>query len=401
MGNSSYKVWNILVPLMMFTACYGPVELGRDLTSADRGSGGGRPLPGEGTKSLYVTGVEYPEGYQWRPSLGNPPAGTVLFMMKDGRRILEIAADESGGIEVEPDTHRCIGGHLFTDSSTDSETIIKCDGNELFRFIGREMIVSLLVVGEDVYTLGQPRSGTGWAYRKNGNIILYKGVGSPLPSGLHIDGEKVCFVYEDRIETAGSDILRYYSVIDGQTNSVWVPDDVIRVDDAVLSGGDVLYIAFRKGIGPAVLTRGGDGKAYGLNSGETMTGCRFLENSEVVLTFGRTVSGGTGAVSFWRETDRIATYGKTCDAISFDSDGEDVFALCMDRSGGNALLFKNADPLELDKGYEAIFDRTIASSDGKCCAALVEKKNLRPALWNDGRLTAFDFNGYFTSVSWW
>ena len=388
----------------LLTGCYGPVDLGRDVTSdaPDGGTQGEEvPAPGPKWKSLYVTGVEYPSGFPWRYHLGDPPEGTVLFLMKDGRRIVELELDKVGETGAEADMHWCVNGHLYTDFSTETETVLKRDGVEMFRFPGREMIVSFLLESDDVYTLSVPRSGTGWVYRKNGEVKLYKGIGSLFPSGLHLDGGRVCFGYEDTIPSSSGDSFKWFFVVDAEVKSMTVPDDVTAVDDAIRVNGEILYIAHRRNIRQAVLAKGLDCRAYELFDFEAMSGCRFLKNRGEVFTYAVSGTGSSSTAGFWKMTERVASFPQWMEAVAWESDGSDVFSLCTDHHSGDVSLCRGSDYLRMEAGCCAIFDRTVASSDGRCCAAVARRENLAPALWMDGKLTEYDFNGVFTSVSWW
>lgn len=394
--------------LGMPAGCYGPVELGRDITSRQPsdipGSGQGGNVPGESVekrKSLFVTGVEYPQGYGWWQSLGNPPFGTVLFLMQDGKRIFETDVCAENEVSADADMHRCVEGHLYTDFSTETETVLKRDGVEMFRFPGREMIVSFLLDSDDVYTLSIPRSGTGWVFRKNGEVKLYKGIGSLFPSGLHLDGGRVCFGYEDTIPSSSGDSFKWFFAVDGEVKSMTVPDDVSAVDDAMMVDGEILYIAHRRNVRQAVLARGLDCIAYELFDYETMSGCRFLKNRGEVFTYAVSGTGSSSTASFWKMTERVASYPQWMEAVAWDSDGNEVVSLFTDRQTGDVSLCRGSDYLNMEAGCCAIFDRTVASSDGRCCAAVARRENLAPALWAEGRLTDYDFNGVFTSVSWW
>ena len=56
-------------------------------------------------------------------------------------------------------------GHLYTDNLDGTETVIRRDGEELFRYPGRESLRGFLLVGGKVHTLGQNLDGDGFAYR--------------------------------------------------------------------------------------------------------------------------------------------------------------------------------------------------------------------------------------------
>ena len=107
----------------------------------------------ERPKELYVTGVEYPEGYDWKADSDYGYVACTVFLMKDGERIVELDVDDRDMVASDADMHRCFGGHLYTDYSTESETVIKKDGDEMFRYPDRELICGFQVIDDDVYRM--------------------------------------------------------------------------------------------------------------------------------------------------------------------------------------------------------------------------------------------------------
>ena len=105
-------------------SCRGPVELGSSFSgpqSWDSQDGTGEMV----RKTRYITGIEYPQGYNWMPDLGSNAEGAVLFLMKEDERVLEIPVGYGHCVSADADMHRCIDGHLYTDFSTDQETVVK------------------------------------------------------------------------------------------------------------------------------------------------------------------------------------------------------------------------------------------------------------------------------------
>ena len=94
-------------------------------------------------KVCYVTGLDYPEGYDWRSDSENGTVKCSLVVFADGVPAMKVAVGNEYHISPDPDMHRIINGHLYTDFSTDDETIIKKDGQEIFRYPGREMICGM------------------------------------------------------------------------------------------------------------------------------------------------------------------------------------------------------------------------------------------------------------------
>ncbi len=147
-------------------------------------------------ESLYVTGVEFPSGYDW--SAGEPPLdGTpcVLFLMSGGEKVLELPVGESSRISADKSRHRCVAGHLYTDYADETGTVVMCDGREVFSYDSPERLVSFSVTDDGIYTLGVPDGGgCGLCLRLDGKV-LYADRNARVLSPLHEDCGKQCFSF--------------------------------------------------------------------------------------------------------------------------------------------------------------------------------------------------------------
>lgn len=222
---------------------------------ADRYSGGHRNEILTGQKAepqdtvVYMTAVEFPEGYDWHrdSSFGEVPGRIVLY--RDSIRILEIPAGPGCLAGTEPDLHHLVDGHVYTESCTDDATIIGCDGEILFSYPVRELLCGLLVEGKDIYTLGNSRSGRGFSLRRNGEELFSRPVGGIaaqissrpdyLTGALYRDGGHMYFSYWEPL----GDKKIWYIVEDGVETRVEVPDE--QVYDIRVKGG-VLGFKFVK-----------------------------------------------------------------------------------------------------------------------------------------------------------
>ena len=118
-------------------------------------------IPSTSHSRTYVTAFDYPDGYDWRH---NPEKGSVrcsLIVFSDSKPIMKVPVGDAYLVSDDPDMHRVIDGHLYTDFATDSETVIKKDGKPFISYEGREAIVAALVKNDSLYTLGQKRNGKG------------------------------------------------------------------------------------------------------------------------------------------------------------------------------------------------------------------------------------------------
>ncbi len=385
---------------ILAAGCSGPVEMGG---GNEESTGFQRIDPGEGPvpeaeapepKTLYVTGVEYPADYDWRADLGSNAEGSTLFLMKDSVRIVEVTVGYDSCVSADADMHRCIDGHLYTDFSTESETVIKMDGKELFRYAGREMIEGMCVKDGIVYTIGVPRSGSGWTYRGNGEILLSGSEGS-LVGGLYEDGSSVVFSYSEPADTLGiTGRQTYYIVADGVASAVsrcpLCVDDIRRID------GTVYCVGSATSSGNRAIYYDNQSVALDMPGSYSMYGdSRILYDGGDILVYG---SVGNGA-ALWRWSDlvRFVSPGSILGICVSDSD---CYYVGNTSTGGEATgLYTNNTRKEFPEGYDFVYSGCIGADLGICCVGMSKPaESYRPALWIDGEIADYDFNGVFTGV---
>ena len=166
----------------------------------------GDSIPSVRTDTVaYMTGVEFPESYDWvrDTAYGDVAARIVLF--RDGEAVMSLATGPAEKISADPDMHHLVGGHVFSEYSSKGRTWIKKDGEELCSYDKAEKLRGLLVKGHDVFTLGQAKSGHGFSLRKNGQVIYEKDEGKVLGmmdsdsffrgGALYEDQGVLCFSY--------------------------------------------------------------------------------------------------------------------------------------------------------------------------------------------------------------
>lgn len=397
----------LVLGAMFFTTCgltdrYGPDEPGK----------GELPVPpAEEPDTVYVTGVEYPAGYDWSK---DPEYGTVecrLFLEKDGKRVLEIPVGYFYETASDPDMHRCIEGHLYTDYSTESETVVKKDGVTLFRYPGREMSESFHVSDSgDVYTVGYPRSGEGgFTFRKNGNALLRVGSGSAL-SDIHQDDGRICLTYRSE----STDIHNedgYYAYIGGRT----VPFAGSRYGETVLSarvyGGRVIYVmsVLNDSESPSeTVFHGPDGRVVvSHEAGWDIKDCKIEVSGQVICLAGYVRNGVTGEFRYcvWDSSGELM-YCLEKGVMPYYSFGEGGSFYDLVGAGsafGQAECYVDGKlTYSYSPGTVFYGDSPAVVSDGKLhCIFSGKYSGGTPYKAVDGSIEGCDFNGYFTGISVW
>ncbi len=349
---------------------------------------GGSP-DGEGStapKSQYVTGVEYPEGVDWQKDIGYDLGGT-LFLMKDGEKIVELPVGYNECVAIDADMHRCIDGHLYTDFSTDdNETVVKVDGKEAFRYSGREMIKSMCVHDDVIYTLSVPRDGSEtWAYRRDG-VLQHSNTGD-LIGGLYVDNSEVIFTYK-----LGD---TYYMCVSGTIYTVTFNSYVYKAFDVRRIDGVVNYIS----------TDGSDIFAMEDNVKIATIGM-YATNYEIGLGIyydgkGRFYAGRISNTAVMNRESAVYVQ-KTGSFAGLCLSGDDYIYVLKNSSNETETICCNGEDFPWPDGTELMYDTCIGTDGTDYTIALINRsEGNAPALWKNGSVTNYDFNGVFTHVDYW
>ena len=143
------RKFNVIMLMTAFLAASSCMEDSwesrRSAVPADGVQSSGEGQPQEAGISYYLAAAVYPDGYDW---LKDPQYGSVdceiLLLEEDGDEVLRFQTGHEYGISTDADMIRCSGAHVFTDYSTEGETVIGRDGEEIFRYPGREMLKGFL-----------------------------------------------------------------------------------------------------------------------------------------------------------------------------------------------------------------------------------------------------------------
>lgn len=182
--------------------------------------GGGETVRQNDT-SVYFCAVHFDDDYVWQRDTAYGSVPYELLLFKDSEQILSIKSSASSCISPDHDTHHIIDGHLYTEYSSLSRTTIGRDGAVILDFPGREFLKGLLPHDGDIYTLTERRDGSGFTFRKNGEILftksgcsLFGSMDDPSygPTGaLYFDRDDLTFCYW----TGKGALRKYFRVRNG------------------------------------------------------------------------------------------------------------------------------------------------------------------------------------------
>ena len=395
----------IVAGLAMMVSC-GLKEIGGELPQKNEGiwKGPGADLkpggPGSVKRSVwYVTGFDYPEGYDW---MSDPEAGSVrcsLVVYANAVPMLKIPVGTEYQTSAAPDMHRMIEGDLYTDFSTDSMTVIKKNGKYLFSYPGREMMIGMHADSSGVYTLGQSRQGKGFSFRRDGGLLFENAKGDLLGHMVVTDGG-CAFAFSEKVAGAGKE--RYYLYRDGKVSQIAVREDVRKVLDVTVSDGEVYYIATLTGITHPVLVCEDGMYMLEFPLSVRVDSCRFIAAEGEILIEG-VFSTHTGLMTsgLWRKEVRECIFPAGMVLWASCTDGGGVSCLLAHCSADDLRISRCGELIAFPEGYTAMGTAPLAMVDGILHVGMTSMEGAQPAVWMDGDLKKLNFNGYISSISVW
>ncbi len=348
----------------------------------------------------YMTAVAYPEGYDWRADREKGSVKCSLVVYRDGIAMMKVPVGDRYEVGADPDMHRMINGYLYTDYSSDSETVIKKNGADVVRYSGREMICDIAERDGDIYTLGHSRDGDGFAYRKNGEVVVERSQGRTF-GRIHHSGDSLIFAFCEPIEAVGEELERYYVVTGGDVAQTAVREDVKKVWDIAVHKGKLYYLASIVGVSAPVLFTPERMQALRMPTQATMLTCRIITKGDALYVEGIYKRGGRPLTSGLWDVDgysHLFTEGLTVSSICIGGDG-----VCCALNGPSATnpgqIYRCGETFTMPENYAAVGSSSISMVDGILNVGLSSLTFEPPLLWRDGELTPLKINGYIASVS--
>jgi len=361
--------------------------------------------------TIYVSGVAFPDGYDWKRDTLHGEIDCRLVLLRNGKRIVDLPARLDRQVSSDPDMHRIVDGHLYTEFSSDSVTLIGKDGRTLFSYRGREMISGLMVRPDGVYTLGSDRDGNGFSYRKDGQVIMKKDTGIVYggmygisrPTGaLYEENGHLYFTYYTVFRSAGRTIRHYYTVEDANETEIEFPMKSVGLYDIQVIKDELYFLLNRySDFSTLALVCGKDYKDIVPNSVASASNARIVADGTVIYVVSDLVSKNSRHyyTSVWREDEGEKTFpGKTeiliangtvC-AMEKNADGKVRKASCGDKS------------FSIEGDYALMTRNCAAYSGGRLFLALTPSEiGKSPVLWFNGigKEISEIKNGFVTGVS--
>ena len=357
--------------------------------------------PSTSKKVTYITAFNYPQNYDWA---ADPERGTVkcsLVVFREGTPILKVPVGDEYKVSPDPDMHRVIDGHLYTDYSTDEITLIKKDGKPLIEYPAPEMICDFNVVNGNVHTLGHSRSGQGFSYRINGRAVLERDSGYSFEK-IFVDDTTTSIAFSEQIASSGGIVERYYIMSNSKVSQVALRDDIKKVWDVAVYDGKVIYLASLTGVSAPVLVSKTGMMALSMPSSLILVSCRMNVLSEGIFVEGVLTDGKQVQSVLW---DAKSSYTLFQKGLTFSAicQGDDVVHCTLNPASGAGagLIYRGGETLSMPLGYSCISRNAMDFSSGLLSVGLSSLNGGKPVLWVDGQTKELDINGYISSITSW
>ena len=369
----------------------------------DRNVGGGAlGGMGGGLSQLpvcYVTAFEYQKDYNWRSDQERETVKCSLIVYADEVPIMKLPVGSAYEIGSDPDMHRILQRHLYTDYSTESETIIKKDGVELYRYSGREAICGMEIMGEDIYALGQSRTGQGFSYRRNGEVVLKREYATVIGRLINDNGS-LCFAFCEPIQNADRPVSRYYSSVDGRISQVAVREDIKTIWDILVCQNETIYVASLVGFDVPVLCVGEKMTALEMPSGASLLSCGVFKTGDRIGVEGVCqMHPGVRQNIVWVDGAVLSCFVGVDSISALDTYDDGVFCAMNPLSGSQSgLLYRSGEGMAMPKGYAVMGIDAVRVIDGIMYVGLSSIDGRKPLIWKDGVVDSLDINGYISSI---
>ena len=393
-----------LLPLCVLILSCGISEIGEHHLDDSQGNIWGGPLPGTGSGGgglvpvCYMTAVDYAKDYDWRADQAKETVRCSLVVYMDGSPIMKVPVGDKYNVSSDPDMHRIVAGHLYTDYSGQGKTVIKKDGTFLLSYPGEERIVGMAVHNADVYTLGENRSGEGFSLRKNGETKVLREKGA-LIGRLNHDGDSLNFAFYEQIRNVEGNNRRYYSVCGNTVSQIALRDDLLQVWDVISGPDDILYIASLSGISAPVVVAGCEMLALDMPKGTSMTSCSLFKVGDKIGVEGVYRNAvGSRFCGIWLNGKLLVSFQNlTVFAIYADSDGVYCVLNPLDpKSSGK--IYRAGEIFDMPQGYACMSSQSLTVAGGIMQVGLSSLKGEKPLVWKDGQIDSVKVNGYISTM---
>lgn len=415
-------IWILLSAMLAFVSCSDDYMLGIIARKDTLGQSQHREPSGPAAESpdtvIYICAVEFPEGYNWQRDTAYGIVESNLAVYRNGTKTITVPVGGKNLVSSDPDMHRVVNGHLYTDYVIGNQTIIKKDGREVFRYSGGESLCGFIVRDDGIWTLGQSRSGQGLTLRKNGKEIFSSATGfingtfanqAFRGGALYEDSGSLYFSYyvPNADVLTGEIVSRaWYIVKDGVPKGVTPPSGLSVTHDIRMIGGKLCIAGEAAGEqGRTVLIEGQEQYKFGsASSWKRIRNCRLASSSrgpcikeEESFDVGSTYisvllqKDGTRSSTTWPLIAKeFYISGDVCAFVNTNNSDSSIESISID---GRQHLLPGRMRMMTNACATLIGQRLIV-------AMSPYTSEETPVIWDNGERSQLPINGYVTSVTY-
>lgn len=395
MQNSGCGTTILATAMMVIVVACGISEIGTvDIPEDKEQDGIGSPV----RSVCCVSGFEYPSGYEWNKGVADGYVRCSLVVCADGVPKMKVPVGDGYEVDSDPDMNRVIGGDLYTFYSKDGRTVVRRNGAPLFRYDADEVLVDMSVKGEDVFTLAHKRSGEGFSFRKNGEVMLERFSGETFGK-LWEDGDSLCFAFVQPVALNDGLEYRHYIACDATTSLVKDIKGFERVWDIISDGGIPCILVSYYGTGDTYMIRGRAQKWMEIPYDTEMLSCSFFQADDMIgVECVYSYRDGTYGSGIWVEGSEYMQFetGSSIQALKY-TEGKAYCILHPDDEEG--IIFDAGEIVHMPDGYFCLDERAMAVREGVLYVGLSSRTGGHPLVWHDGKTDTLRFNGCVTSVT--
>lgn len=331
----------------------------------------------------YAAAFDYPEGYDWRA--GPDGSGCFIVMFADGVPVLKVPVGQEHEVSADPQRVRIRSGHLYTDYTDGTVTVIKRDGEEIIRYDGAEEVVALEFLDGTLHLLCVPETGSGFVYRVDGEAAVARDEGR-LYGGLEVWDGHVGFCFANQ--------SRSYEVRDGKVALVEPDEDVEEIIDMHVCEGRLYILAHtedRKS--PTILAtdrRISDDRFESLD----IVSSRFLDTDSLCVRL-RSRDGDSDLMSdrLWFSDGLSRVPRRVTRLLSVVVDATGYHAVANPSEIQAGCIFSNREKHRLPEGYHVYGDGCAVMKDSTLYVGLTSGEGGKPVIWKNGVMDTMDVNG--------
>lgn len=300
-------------------------------------------------------------------------------------RGFEEIAHAPAGDNPDPDRHRAIDGHLWSDAIEGKETVVYLDGKEYLRWEGEELFAEFMLQDGHLYTLGQKPGDQGFSFRIDGSEVFSDHSGRIVGGvpGRVWDGVNYCYGIPIQ---HGSGTTWEYRVMKGAETIRVISDD---------SAGTVLDICVIDGRVYRV-ERLGDNVRFVSPRGAFSYGA--ASRLSIVKVGGNVCVRGhntAGTACWYRYNSKVLAWEEGAE-LHFDGSLRVWWTL---EDGLIGQMYVGKTTLDIAPGRYSVATPDCAGFFGPTfCAALTDSIGQDHLIVTDTTITTFHVNGTITSI---